>query len=118
MAAGAGMWIEASAAIALGFLVIDGMQRLERMLPSGKQSVSSLRVTYKDRDGTLQAVTGACTNHGSDVRDLTVSRLDGDPPTAVVHFSLRRPRERAQIVRALSEVDGVVEVATGDGTDE
>lgn len=118
MAAGAGMWIEASAATALGFLVIDGMQRLERKLPSGKQSVSSLRVTYRDRDGTLQAVTGACTNHGSDVRDLTVSRQEGDPPTAVVHFSLRRPRERAQIVRALSEVDGVVEVATGDGTDE
>jgi hypothetical protein len=39
------------------------MERLERLLPRAKQSVSNLHVTYRDRNGTLQAITGACTNH-------------------------------------------------------
>lgn len=118
MAAGVGMWIEASAATVLGFVVIDGMQRLERVLPSGKQSVSALQVTYRDGDGTLEAVTNACTNHGSDVRDVRISRRGGEPPLAIMNLQLRRPRSREQVVRAVSEVDGVVEVATGDGMDD
>jgi putative Mg2+ transporter-C (MgtC) family protein len=118
MAAGVGMWIEASAATVLGFVVVDGMQRLERVLPSGKQSVSALQVTYRDVDGTLEAVTHACTNHGSDVRDVRISRRGGEPPLAIMNLQLRRPRSREQVVRAVSEVDGVVAVSTGDGMDE
>ncbi|MBO0706260.1 MAG: MgtC/SapB family protein [Candidatus Dormibacteraeota bacterium] len=118
MAAGAGMWVEASAATGLGFVVIAGMQWVERVLPSGKQSVSALQVTYRDGDGTLEAVTKACTNHGSDVRDVRINRQGGDPALAIMNLQLRRPRERGQVVRAVSEVDGVVEVATGDGMDE
>jgi hypothetical protein len=45
---------------------------------------------------------------------VVINRSNGDPPTAVVRILLRRPRERAQVVRALSGVEGVVEVATGE----
>lgn len=115
MAAGAGMWIEAVAGTLLGLAVVDGMERLERILPSGKSSVSAVRVTYVERDGALHAITGACTSHGSDIRDVVISRSNGDPPTAGVRILLRRPRQRAEVVRALSEVDGGIEVATGRG---
>ena len=40
-------------------------------------------------------------------------RGDGDPATAVAHIVLRRPRPRAE-VSELTELEGVIEVATGE----
>lgn len=114
LACGAGMWVEAVAGTVLGLVVVDGMERLERWLPSGKASVSTVRVTYVDRDGALEAITGACSDHGSDIRDVVIRREYGDPATAVARILLRRPRPRAEVVRALSELDGVIQVATGE----
>lgn len=43
-----------------------------------------------------------------------VGRGDGDPATAVARIVLRRPRPGAEVVRALTELEGVIEVATGE----
>lgn len=121
MAAGAGLWQLAVAVTAGNFVIVFGFtplaHRISRRLP-GKRS---LRLTYRDGEGVLRRALAECTGRGFTVRELvagdedSVGRREEDGGRRVsVRLVVEGPGNATELAAALAEVDGVLEVQTGD----
>lgn len=114
LAAGSGLLIIAAGGTVLGVLVVDGLERVERIMPQSTVTLSRLRLVYRDEPGVLQAITDACAARNIPISDVSFRRSDGDPPRVISVMRLQRSRRIADIVAEIGGIDGVVEVAPLD----
>ena len=140
MACGAGLPLLAIAVTAGHFLVVGVFPWIERRLPRSRWAGASLRVTYRDGRGLLREILAVCTQQDFAVSRLRVENAaasghqagkaqgkgedDEDPaaePAApggkgvvTVAMEIRGVKSPPKLAARLSEIDGVVAVATGE----
>lgn len=133
-AAGAGLPVLAVAATAGNFVIIYGLAPLARRLPRAHHAPSQLQLTYLDGRGLLRALLTEITGRGFTVGELTVTRggesWEGthrgkddrasdlpDVRSVTVVMEVAGTGHVADLVAALTEIDGVTSVRAGDEND-
>ncbi len=114
LTAGAGLFVVAIGCTILGVAVVDGLDRLERVLPQSTLTLSRLRLIYRDEHGTLQKITQVCADHDIAISDMSFRRNNQVPATVTSIMRLRKARKLADVVAHLGEIEGVLEVAPMD----
>ncbi len=117
LAAGAGLWMLAAAATAIHVFVAFVYTPLVRRLPTSQYSLTSFRVTYRDGEGVLRDVLAATTDLGYVVSNVQVDRLDDDRNIVSVSLDAEGRRHSQELVDALQQLQGVVEVRSNDPTE-
>lgn len=126
MAAGAGLLVVAATVSGIYLVIAFVFPVLVRPLPRPRFANAVLRLSYEDGRGLLRTIIQVCTAHGHHVVDLEMARrsarLDRDPdgPRVVgVLLEVEGPHDHTELVHALADLDGVVEVgfATPTGAD-
>lgn len=112
MACGAGMPVIAALTVVLYLLAVTVVSWLTRRLPQrGRTHLYSVR--YADGRGVLRDILGAAANLGYE-STLTHTKREDTDGTAVVEASLRFTRHQQNtdedLLRRLSELDGILEV--------
>lgn len=139
MACGAGLPVLAVGVTGGHFVVVFGFPFVVRWLPRSRWTPSLLQVSYQDGRGILRDVLVACTQQGFAVSRLKVERQPvgraepdrfsdlaaaeraeaPEPGVArrvvTVILELQGVRSIAKLAARLSDIDGVVSVAGGDG---
>jgi putative Mg2+ transporter-C (MgtC) family protein len=117
MACGAGMAAVALVATAAHFLAVVGYRKLAAALPRSRYSVFDLRVVFEDGRGSLRDILAESTNHGFAIIGVATRQLTHEVrglPAVAVTLALRGQPSAEPLAVALSDVDGVLEVATSD----
>jgi putative Mg2+ transporter-C (MgtC) family protein len=122
MACGAGLLILAVVATAAHFLVVSIYPPLMRAVHAHRPP-SSVRVDYRDGEGVLRRVLVETTDLGFSVSEVTTARqpeVAGRQRVSAVSVEMRVTGRRplADLVAALSEVDGVLGVSAGEPDEE
>jgi putative Mg2+ transporter-C (MgtC) family protein len=112
-AAGAGLPVLAALTTGLYFVVMYGMRPLGRWVRRFQPDAVGLRVTYLDGRGLLRDVVEQTTLHGFAVVELNTAGSD-HPDSVEVNLVLTGRGELARLSLALSELDGVLSVRTGE----
>lgn len=121
MACGAGLPILALVVTAGHFAAVFGFPPIARRLPRSRWSPTPLRISYEDGRGLLRAILLACTEHGFSIGQVSIDKgsdaatsLDGMAHTIVtVVLSITGSGLVAELVAALSDIDGVKAVEGG-----
>ena len=113
MACGAGMPILAVAVTALHLITMTLISPLARRLPSGdrKRVVS---VLYRDGEGVLRKLLKTASDAGFAAAVLSTRTLEGDPPRVVVRLRFIGRAALSDLVLAIHEIPGVLEVQGSD----
>ncbi|MEO7126935.1 MAG: MgtC/SapB family protein [Nakamurella sp.] len=137
MAAGASLYVVATAVTIMYLLVTIGLSALARKLPRSRFEFSVVRVTYQDGRGLLRTIVQMCTSKGYFVAGLDLLRdgragrgkeepIDDGPPgddayqdRVVVLLELEGHRNPGELVQELSGLSGVygVRIAEGAGSE-
>jgi putative Mg2+ transporter-C (MgtC) family protein len=117
MAAGAGLVTLAVAATATHLIVAYVYTPLVRRLPASRRSLTAIEVSYRDREGVLRRVLSQVTDLDYIVADVDVTRSDADRSIVTVRCEVEGARSVANLVDALHEVEGVVEVRSSDSAE-
>ena len=115
MAAGAGLPVLAVFVTLLHFLVVLGFAPLAARIPGSTRTPTWVRLEYDDDGrGVLRTALVACTDMGYTVVDLSAEHDHeaGHRDTVTVHLTVRGQRPVADLVGALSEIEGVQRVST------
>ena len=136
-AAGAGLPVLAILATGAHFVAVFGLSPIARQLPRARGVPRQVRLVYADGRGALRAALTQVTRLGFTVAELTVERsgfaaepAEGthherdEPPGAAERPSLVAVAlqvvgdgEIGQLTAGIAEVDGVVSVTAGEGSD-
>lgn len=120
MAAGAGLPVLAALTTAAYFLVVFGYTALINRLPWTRYAPSTLVVNYRDGEGVLRRALSECTSRGFVVRNLAADRDEepggARPKTVSVRLQVQGKGSLTELAAALSELDGMVNVATEDAS--
>ncbi len=135
MACGAGLPLLAVATAAIHFIIMFVFPRFTRFLPRERRTSTRLRIAYKDGRGLLRTILIACTQLRFAIDQVELGRggprqeealdqadLEGLDPTAptrplvVLSMQVRGKRAASHLIARLSDIDGVVEVGTADGS--
>lgn len=117
MAAGAGLVPLAVGATAAHLFVAYGYTLLVRRLPASRRALTSIEVSYRDRQGVLRRVLSQITDMGYVVSDLDVTRSDDDRSIVTVRCEIEGARSIGNLVDTLHASGGIVEVRTTDSAD-
>ncbi|MGO1523718.1 MAG: MgtC/SapB family protein [Nesterenkonia sp.] len=116
MACGAGMPMIAALTVVLYLLTVTLLTWLVRKLPKRAQS-RMYSVSYADGRGVLRDILGAASDLGYEAA-LSHTKRHEHSDGAVVEASMRFTRQQktvdGDLIRRLSEIDGVVEVRADD----
>jgi putative Mg2+ transporter-C (MgtC) family protein len=117
MACGAGLGLFAVVATASHFVIVLVYPRLFAALPRSRHVGFGVRVVYEDGRGILRDILGESTRRGFAIVQFATHRLEHDirgiPAVAVTLELLGQPTAQPLAV-ALTDLDGVLEVATTD----
>ncbi|HEY7762148.1 MAG TPA: MgtC/SapB family protein [Actinomycetota bacterium] len=114
LAAGAGLWLLATAATAIHLVVSFVYTPLVRRLPASQYSLTTFEVSYHDGQGILRNVLSATTDLGYVVSNLDVARADERRDVVTVTLDAEGRRRPEELIEALQQVGGVIDVrATG-----
>ncbi|GAB3441089.1 MgtC/SapB family protein [Streptomonospora sediminis] len=124
-AAGAGLWLVATAVTGAHYLVSLGYPPVLRLITRRRPSVAPIRLSYEDGRGVLRAILAEVTSRGFAVQEVNTQRTEaGDPRGALIDLSLQvrgtgagGPRIQ-ELATVLSETPGVVSVRAGEPGDE
>jgi putative Mg2+ transporter-C (MgtC) family protein len=117
MACGAGLVIVAVAATAAHFLVVLVSPRLLGALPRSRHIGFGLRVVYEDGRGILRVILAESTRRGFAIVQVATRQLEHDihgVSAVAVTLELQGQPTVGPLAVALSDLDGVFEVATTD----
>jgi putative Mg2+ transporter-C (MgtC) family protein len=117
MACGAGLALIALVATAGHFLVVLVYPRLLATLPRSRYVGFGLRVVYEDGRGILRQILAESTRRGFAIVQVATHQLEhdiGGVSAVAVTLELRGQPTVAPLAVALSDLDGVFEVATTD----
>jgi putative Mg2+ transporter-C (MgtC) family protein len=117
LAAGAGLWALAAVATAMHLVVAFLYTPLVRRLPTSSYSLTSFQVSYRDGQGVLRDVLAETTELGYVVSNVQVERLDDDRQIVAVSMDAEGRRHPQELVDALQQLQGVVEVRSNDPTE-
>jgi len=115
MAVGAGMLAIASIATLVQFIVALGYPSIVRHVPRSPWAPVPISVEYYDARGVLRDVLGELTSRGFSVSHLTVERKAIDTGLVAVAMQVVGKGPSSDLAVAISALDGVVSVATGEG---
>ncbi|MDA0164438.1 MgtC/SapB family protein [Solirubrobacter ginsenosidimutans] len=119
MACGAGLALVALFATAGHFVVVLVYPRLLVVLPHSRHVGFGLRVVYEDGRGILRTVLSECTRRGFAIVEVTTHQLEHDirgASVVAVALELRGQPTIEPLAVAVSDLDGVLEVAATDHT--
>jgi putative Mg2+ transporter-C (MgtC) family protein len=117
MACGAGLALMALVATAGHFFVVLGYPRLLGALPHSRHVGFELRVVYEDGRGVLRNILAESTRRGFSIVHVETRQMEHDirgVTVVAVILELRGQPYAERLAVALSEFDGVFEVATTD----
>jgi putative Mg2+ transporter-C (MgtC) family protein len=114
LTAGAGLWTLAAAATAIYLIVAFVYTPFVRRLPSSQYSLTSFQVSYHDGRGVLREVLAATSDLGYVVSNIQVERPDDDRDIVSMAMDAEGRRRPQELVNALQQVHGVVEVRSTD----
>lgn len=114
MASGAGLRGLAVLATMGHFLIVYGLAALARRLPAPRWAPRELALIYLDGYGVLRHVLLACSERGFTVGDVSTRRPDGEPRHVGVTLHVRGTGSMVELVATLSDIEGMVSVASGD----
>jgi putative Mg2+ transporter-C (MgtC) family protein len=117
MACGAGLALIALVATAGHFLVVLVYPRLLATLPRSRYVGFGLRLVYEDGRGILRQILAESTRRGFAIVQVATHQLEhdiGGVSAVAVTLELRGQPTAAPLAVALSDLDGVFEVATTD----
>lgn len=134
MACGAGLPVLAVATAVGHFIIMFVFPKLIARLPRERRTASKLRISYRERQGLLQAILVACTQLRFAIDHVDVERgiasaepseealdradlegVEGERPTrgiVVLTMQVRGKRPFVHLVSRLSEIEGVVRVGS------
>lgn len=112
MAAGAGLWLLAIVVTVAHFVVVFAFTPLVAKLPRSKYAQTRLRLTYVDGRGVLRLALAECTGRDFTVGELSIDHADGE--TVAVWLDLQGGGSINDLTAALSEIDGVHTVLSGE----
>lgn len=130
----AGVWVTAGVGMACGgdlpliaiattliyFLVAYGYPVLVEVLPRSRYAPSDLRLVYLDGRGLLREALAECARRGFSISDVSINHetngiTNGSRPRRVtVELELRGRGSLAELATELNDLEGVVDVMTGD----
>jgi putative Mg2+ transporter-C (MgtC) family protein len=117
MACGAGLARVALAATACHFVVVLVYPWLLAALPGHRHVTFGLRVVYEDGRGILRGILTESTRQGFAILQVATHQLAGDiqgVSAVAVTLELQGQPTSGPLAAALSDLDGVLEVATTD----
>ncbi|MEU0484535.1 MgtC/SapB family protein [Streptosporangium sp. NPDC006013] len=116
MAAGAGLWLLATAVTVGYFMTVLVLTPLADRLPWSRYAPSRLHLTYLDRKGVLRLVLAECTHRGFVVDELSVDQRGERhvPETVSLWLTVHGAGLITELTTALSEIDGVLAVVSQD----
>jgi putative Mg2+ transporter-C (MgtC) family protein len=117
MACGAGMGALGVVATVAHFAAVVGYRKLAATLPRSRYLTFDLRVVYEDGRGTLRKILAESTDRGHAIVGVDTRQLSRDVrgvPAVAVTLELRGQPSVEPLAVALSDLDGVLEVATSD----
>ncbi|MCW3066926.1 MAG: magnesium transporter MgtC [Solirubrobacterales bacterium] len=117
MACGAGLARVALVATGGHFLVVLAYPRLLAALPRSRHVGFQLRVVYEDGRGILRQILAESTRRGFAIVQVSTRQLEQDvqgTSAVAVTLELRGQPNAEALAVALSDLDGVFEVATTD----
>jgi len=114
MAVGAGMIAIAVAATMTHLAVAVLFPSIVRHLPRSPWTPVPICVSYVDHRGVLRDVMAELTDRGATVSELSVNRQATNGGRVVVKFQVAGKRSPADLVDALSGLEGVLTVSAGD----
>ena len=117
MACGAGLPRVAAVATACHFLVVLGYPRLLAALPRSRHVGFDLRIVYEDGRGILREILAESTRRGFRIGKVATRQLEHDVrgvSAVAVTLELQGQPTVGALAAALSDLDGVLEVATTD----
>jgi putative Mg2+ transporter-C (MgtC) family protein len=117
MACGAGLTFLALVATAGHFIVVLLYPRLVGAVPRSRYVGFGLRVVYEDGRGILRSILAESTRRGFAIVQVTTRQLErdvGGVSAVAVTLELRGQPTADPLAIALSDIDGVLEVATTD----
>jgi putative Mg2+ transporter-C (MgtC) family protein len=117
MACGAGMALVALAATAGHFVVVLVYPRLLAVLPRSRHIGFELRIVYEDGRGILRDILRESTRRGFAIVQVATHQLEHDVrgvSAVAVTLELQGQPTAGPLAVALSDLDGVLEVATTD----
>jgi putative Mg2+ transporter-C (MgtC) family protein len=117
MACGAGLARVALVATAAHFLVVLGYPRLLDALPRSRHVSFELRVVYEDGRAILRRILAESTRHGFAILQVATQQLEHDVrgvSAVAVTLEIQGQPTAEPLAIALSDLDGVFEVATTD----
>lgn len=119
MACGAGLWLLAVTVTALHFVISYGYTPLMRRLPRSAVAPSAVQITYRDGKGLLREILVEATRRNFTVAEVAVDRLPEKAvhqaeKLAAVTLVLQGRGSVPELVSALDEREGVVQVSAGD----
>jgi putative Mg2+ transporter-C (MgtC) family protein len=117
LTAGAGLWALAAATTVIHLIVAFVYTPLVRRLPTSSYSMTSFQVSYRDGQGVLRDVLAQTTDLGYVVSNLQVERLDDDRQIVAVSMDAEGRRHPQELVNALQQLRGVIQVRSNDPTE-
>lgn len=108
-AAGAGLWVLATAVTVLHFAITFGFSWIERQLPRSSRIPVRLNVVYQDGRGLLRTVLETITRSGWSVSRAEPKSHTG-PGQACLHLELEGPDSIDDLVVSVSGIDGLCSV--------
>jgi putative Mg2+ transporter-C (MgtC) family protein len=114
LSAGAGLVALAAAATVLHLVVAYVYTPLVRRLPPSRRTLTSIEVSYRDREGVLRRVLTEATGIGYVISDLDVARSDTDRSIVGVTFDVEGRHPASELIESLQALDGVLEVRADD----
>jgi putative Mg2+ transporter-C (MgtC) family protein len=117
MACGAGLLLFALAVAVVHFIIVLWFPRIAAKLPRSRYSPLALRVVYEDGRGVLRDILGESTRIGFSISGVETRQLRDEERgrrTVAVTLSVVGQPTVDRLALALSEVDGVIEVASMD----
>lgn len=115
MACGADMWFAGSVTVASYYFVMFVYPFLLRRVPKSKWAPSTLRVTYRQGEGTLREVLRIATSRGYTIGNVDVSH--GALGLVEVGLVVTGSGSLPQLVSEIDGLDGVTGVHAGDEDD-
>ena len=117
LAAGAGLVVLAAGATLAHLIVSYVYTPLVVRLPPSRRALTSVEVSYRDREGVLRRVLADTTRNGYVISDLDVARNDTDRSSVAVRFDVGGKRSTTDLVESLQALDGVLEVRVGEAAE-
>jgi putative Mg2+ transporter-C (MgtC) family protein len=116
MAAGAGLWLLAVIVTVGYFVTVFVLTPLSKRLPASRYAPSRLHLSYVEGRGVLRRVLAELTRREFRVDELVVDRRTErqDPATVSIRLVVHGPDSMPELIRALSEMDGVLAVVGED----